>query len=92
MSCSYDYSYYQRRVRELENQVNQLRVSRRVLMNLIEKIESDKREIQIQLEKEKQKLKLNNQRYAKWLMENNSRYMELKHYLQKTTDNIIRED
>ncbi len=92
MSCSYDYSYYQRRVRELENQVNQLRVSRRVLMNLIEKIENDKREIQVQLEKEKQKLKHNNQRYAKWLMENNSRYMELKHYLQKTTNNITRED
>jgi hypothetical protein len=36
-------------------------------------------------------LKLNNQRYAKWLMENNHRYMELIHQVKKAND-TIRED
>lgn len=91
MSCYNDYTYLQKKIRDLENQVNQLRVSRRVLMNLIEKIENDKREILSQLEKEKHRLKLNNQRYAKWLMENNYRYMELIHQVNKVHD-TIRED
>jgi len=91
LSCYNDYAYFQKKIRDLENQVNQLRISRRVLMNLIEKIESDKKEILRQLEKEKHKLKLNNQKYAKWLMENNSRYMELIHQVNKAND-IIRED
>ncbi|HOB81869.1 MAG TPA: translation initiation factor 2 [Peptococcaceae bacterium] len=91
MPCYDEFSYYKKRILDLENQVNQLRISRRVLMNLIEKIESDKREILTQLEKEKHKLKMNNQRYAKWLMEKNSRYMQLQQSLQKT-NNVTREE
>ncbi|MDD4334707.1 MAG: translation initiation factor 2, partial [Desulfotomaculaceae bacterium] len=37
-----DLPYLQAKVRELEEKVEQLRLSRRVLMNLIEKIEKDK--------------------------------------------------
>ncbi|MDD4666327.1 MAG: translation initiation factor 2, partial [Clostridia bacterium] len=64
-------------------QVNQLRLSRRILMNLVEKMENEKRSLFNQLEKEKEQLKLNNQRYAKWLMQNNYRYMELQANLKK---------
>lgn len=76
---------------ELEKQVTQLRLSRRILMNLIEKIENEKRSLFNQLEKEKKQLRLNNQRYAKWLMQNNYRYIELQTNLKKT-NNLSRED
>ena len=75
--------FYKKKIVELEKQVNQLRLSRRILMNLIEKIETEKRNLFGQLEKEKQQLRLNNQRYAKWLMQNNFRFMELQANLKK---------
>jgi len=75
--------FYKKKIVELEKQVNQLRLSRRILMNLIEKMEIEKRNLFSQLEKEKQQLRLNNQRYAKWLMQNNFRYIELQASLKK---------
>jgi len=75
--------FYKKKIVELEKQVNQLRLSRRILMNLVEKMENEKRSLFNQLEKEKEQLKLNNQRYAKWLMQNNYRYMELQANLKK---------
>jgi len=65
------------RVKELEKQVEHLRISRRVLMNLIEKIEREKRIALSQLEKENKRLQQSNQRYAKWLMKNNIRFVEM---------------
>lgn len=65
------------RVRELEKQVEHLRISRRVLMNLIERIEREKRTSVGQLEKENKRLQYNNQRYAQWLMKCNYRFVEL---------------
>ena len=75
--------FYKKKIVELEKQVNQLRLSRRILMNLVEKIETEKRNLFSQLEKEKQQLRLNNQRYAKWLMQNNYRFIELQANLKK---------
>lgn len=67
-----------RRVRELEKQVEQLRVSRRVLMNLIERMEEEKKNSLSRLEKENKRLQINNRRYAKKLMKYNSCLVELK--------------
>ena len=65
------------RSRELEEQVEQLRVSRRVLMNLIEKIERDKRFLLTKLEKENKRLQQNNAKYAHWLWKKNKEMIEL---------------
>ncbi|MCR4440889.1 MAG: translation initiation factor 2 [Peptococcaceae bacterium] len=67
-----------RRVKELEKQVEQLRVSRRVLMNLIERMEEEKKNSVSRLEKENKKLQMDNRRYAKRLMKYNSYLVELK--------------
>lgn len=83
MNSQEELVFYKKKIVELEKQVNQLRLSRRILMNLIEKMETEKRNLFNQLEKEKQQLRLNNQRYAKWLMQNNYRYMELQASLKK---------
>lgn len=69
--------YLRNRVKELEKQIDHLRISRRVLMNLIEKIEREKRTALSQLEKENKRLQINNLRYAQWLMKNNSRLVEM---------------
>ncbi|HHY05423.1 MAG TPA: translation initiation factor 2 [Clostridia bacterium] len=83
--------FYKKKIVELEKLVNQLRLSRRILMNLVEKIENEKKILFVQLEKEKQQLKLSNQRYAKWLMQNNYRYMELQANFKKT-NNLSKDD
>ena len=69
--------YLRSRVKELEKQIDHLRISRRVLMNLIEKIEREKRNALSQLEKENKRLQHNNIRYAQWLMKNNNRLVEM---------------
>ena len=69
--------YLRSRVKELEKQIDHLRISRRVLMNLIEKIEREKRTALSQLEKENKRLQHNNIRYAQWLMKNNNRLVEM---------------
>ncbi|MGI6145361.1 MAG: translation initiation factor 2 [Clostridia bacterium] len=92
MNAHEELVFYKKRIIELEKQVNQLRLSRRILMNLIEKIETEKRHLFSQLEKEKQQLRLNNQRYAKWLMQNNYRFMELQANLKKQSTSEERID
>lgn len=69
--------FLRNRVLELERQVEQLRVSRRVLMNLVEKLEKERNASLHELEKENRRLQLNNRRYARWLMNNNLRFIEL---------------
>lgn len=69
--------FLRHRVEELEKQVEHLRVSRRVLMNIIEKIEKEKRVSLSQLEKEVKRLQYNNQRYAQWLMKYNRKIVEM---------------
>lgn len=76
MGYEYEITFLRNRVGELEKQVENLRISRRVLMNLIEKIEREKKSVVGRLEKENRKLLTSNQRYAKWLLRNNFKDME----------------
>ncbi len=82
MNYNGDLVYLQRRVRELEEKVEQLRLSRRVLMNLIEKLEKEKTNFQNRLEKENKKLLHTNYRYARWLLCKNRQIVELESKLQ----------
>lgn len=81
---SSDLPYLKARVQELEEKVEQLRISRRVLMNLIEKIEKDKMGFLNKLEKENRKLHQDNYRYAKWLLHKNRQIVELESKLHDT--------
>lgn len=82
MNSNADIQYLQNRIKELEEKVEQLRLSRRVLMNLIEKIEKDKSLFVSKLEKENRKLHKNNYRYAKNLIQQNRRIVELQNRLE----------
>lgn len=71
------------RLRELEDKVENLRFSRRVLMNLIERIEKDKWDQLTKLEKENKKLQKNNSRFARTLLRKNRQIIEMETKLQK---------
>ncbi|WP_088186229.1 translation initiation factor 2 [Desulfosporosinus sp. FKA] len=66
------------RVGELEQRVEHLRVSRRVLMNLLEKVEREKVALVHNLEKENVRLQRDNKRFAKWIFSKNKEIVELK--------------
>ncbi|MCL4441065.1 MAG: translation initiation factor 2 [Firmicutes bacterium] len=82
MNGNADLQYLQRRIQELEEKIEQLRLSRRVLMNLIEKIEKDKSTFVTRLEKENRKLHKDNYRYAQSLLKQNRRIVELQNRLE----------
>ncbi|HZK54868.1 MAG TPA: translation initiation factor 2 [Desulfosporosinus sp.] len=65
------------RVGELEQRVEHLRVSRRVLMNLLEKVEREKVDLVHHLEKENVRLHLDNKRFAKSIFSKNKEIVEL---------------
>jgi len=69
--------YLKNRVMELEEKVEQLRFSRRVLMNLIEKIEKDKAAFLKNLEEENRRLQRSNFRFAQRLWSKNKQFVEL---------------
>lgn len=71
----------QSRIRELEDKVESLRISRRVLMNLIESIENERREQLTSLENRNDQLQKNNCRYARLIMYRNLRINELEKQL-----------
>lgn len=77
-----DTQYLQKRIQELEEKVEQLRLSRRVLMNLIEKIEKEKSLFVSKLEKENRKLHKDNYRYAQNLLQQNRRIVELQNRIE----------
>ncbi|ATW24236.1 translation initiation factor 2 [Candidatus Formimonas warabiya] len=77
-----DYQVMKNRIEELEERIEHLRVSRRVLMNLVEKLEKDKNAILSKLEKENRKLQRNNAMYAQSLLSKNRRIMELEAEMQ----------
>lgn len=81
-----DIQYLQKRIQELEEKIEQLRLSRRVLMNLIEKIEKDKSGFVSRLEKENRKLHQDNYRYAQNLLKQNRRIVELQTKLEQMID------
>lgn len=74
--------YLQKRVKELEEKIDHLRFSRRVLMNLIEKLEREKGGSLDRLEKENRRLQQNNFKYAKSLLRKNLEIMELESKLK----------
>lgn len=73
MACSNEMCYWRQRVRELEEKMNQLRLSRRILLNLLEK-----------LEKENHRLHSVNSRYARSLMLKNIKIVEMESKHQKS--------
>ncbi|MDA8333686.1 MAG: translation initiation factor 2 [Peptococcaceae bacterium] len=77
--------YLKQRVEELEDRIEQLRLSRRVLMNLVEKTEREKTGFLSRLEKENRRLSQNNCRYARSLIRKNRRILELESRLQNTS-------
>ncbi|MDR3288166.1 MAG: translation initiation factor 2 [Peptococcaceae bacterium] len=71
------------KVLELEQRLEHLRVSRRVLMNLLEKAESEKLLLMSQLEKENGKLQRDNRRFAQWILSKNRQIVELQAQCEK---------
>lgn len=65
------------KVGELEQRVEHLRVSRRVLMNLLEKVEREKVSLVRKLEKENMRLHRDNTRFAKWIFSKNREIIKL---------------
>ncbi|GAB6175008.1 translation initiation factor 2 [Paradesulfitobacterium aromaticivorans] len=72
------------RVGELEQRVEHLRVSRRVLMNLLEKVEREKVALVRRLEKENIRLHRDNTKFAKWLLLKNRQIIELQERVEDT--------
>lgn len=66
-----------KRIEELEERIEHLRVSRRVLMNLVEKLEKERSNVLTKLEKENRKLQRSNALYAQNILLKNRRIMEL---------------
>lgn len=71
------------RVVELEQRVEHLRVSRRVLMNLLEKVEREKVTLVHKLEKENMRLQRDNTRFAKWIFSKNRQIVELQERIEE---------
>lgn len=69
------------RVRELEDKVEALRISRRVLMTLIDSLENDKKDSMARLTDQNERLQKNNRRYARAIMCRNIRIIELENQL-----------
>lgn len=72
-----------RRIQQLEDRLEQLRISRRVLLYLVEKSESDKWDLVDRLRREKEKLQLKNRRYARALWHKNKEILLLESKLAK---------
>ncbi|MDF9407427.1 translation initiation factor 2 [Pelotomaculum isophthalicicum JI] len=83
MEDNVDVCYLRRRIMELEEKVEQLRLSRRVLMNLIERTERERTGFLNKLEKENHRLHRDNCRYARRLLDKNLRIVELESKLGK---------
>ena len=77
MESKNEISLLRARIGELEQRVEHLRVSRRVLMNLLEKVEREKVALVHQLEKENVRLQRDNKRFAKWIFSKNKEIVEL---------------
>ena len=74
--------FLKNRIQELEEKIDHLRFSRRVLMNLIERIEREKGGSLARLEKENKRLQQSNSKFAKSLLKKNLEIMELESKLK----------
>lgn len=72
-----EYQIMKNRIDELEERIEHLRVSRRVLMNLVEKLEHEKNTTLTKLEKDNRKLQRNNALYAQSIILKNRKIVEL---------------
>lgn len=88
MSCEHELKEMSKRVEQLEQRIEHLRVSRRVLMNLVERIERDKAATISKLEKENKKLILSNKKFARWLMESNYKFRQMEENEFSKADSI----
>lgn len=73
----------EKRIEELEEKIEQLRFSRRVLMCLVEKIEREKWGNLDKLEKENKKLQFNNRKYAQSILHKNRQIIELENVIKE---------
>jgi len=73
-------------IQELEDKLAALRVSRRVLMNLLDNVEKEKREQLLILESQNEKLQKNNYHYAQTIMQQNSRIAKLEEKVKFFSD------
>ncbi|HHW92741.1 MAG TPA: translation initiation factor 2 [Firmicutes bacterium] len=71
------------RIRDLEAKVENLRLSRRVLMNILEVSERGKRRETENLERINDRLRRENRRYAQRLMEQNRRILDLQEQIRQ---------
>jgi predicted RNase H-like nuclease (RuvC/YqgF family) len=71
----------QQHIKDLEEKIEHLRVSRRVLMSLVERIEGEKSGFVNKLEKENRRLQYNNSRFAKSILNKNRKILELQSQL-----------
>ncbi|MCL6560045.1 MAG: translation initiation factor 2 [Firmicutes bacterium] len=73
------------RVRELEDKLAQVRLSRRVLLHLLEQMEAERNLFMKKLETENRRLQKANARYARSLLKKNQQIIELESRLQGGT-------
>ncbi|HHY37073.1 MAG TPA: translation initiation factor 2 [Firmicutes bacterium] len=71
------------RIRDLEAKVENLRLSRRVLMNILEASERGKRQETEKLARINDRLRRENRRYAQRLMEQNRRILALQDQIRQ---------
>lgn len=80
MSANEEIAFLKKRVNELEKQLDNLRLSRRVLMDLLEQIEKEKNALSTQLEKAKRPNK--NRRISYKVYSQDFELYELKDYMK----------
>lgn len=83
MEDKHDTYYLLRRVNELEEKIALLRISRRVLMNLLERLEKDRCLFEARLKRENKRLQRDKCKYARLLMVQNRRIVELENRLNR---------
>ncbi len=82
MNTNEEVNYLKKRVTELEKQLDNLRLSRRVLMDLLEQIEKEKNILSTQLEKKSKHLyRYKKQNYRKTYSQE-FELLELKNYIK----------
>ena len=68
---------YEDKIRQLQDNILNLRISRRILMTLLEQVQTEKAREEERLRKEAQRLQKANSRYAGNLLKKNQRIREL---------------
>lgn len=88
MSETDELGQLRQRVRVLEERVQGLRASRRILMNLLAAQEREKRSRIQRLEQENTRLQQQSSRYAKAVLERNIRIIRLEENLRRNHEDI----